>query len=256
MTQDKDDTALSKTIDLVEKTGLFLNEITGGGMQELGQSFHDWASYVRMKNLIAIQDKVDALRKSRKIEGKPTPIPPRLAIPLIQEASIEDAEEIQAIWARLICKATDNDSSKDIHPAFIEIIKQLNSDEAMILNAFRKIPEYPLLFKAKSNMSTEIFEISLETVKGLASKYIQELNLSDSLINSYIDNLTRLKIIDIRFDEFLGLTEKPFVAFYSDDELRPTASPHERIQLNKTRNTYLYVTDFGKAFINICIDYD
>ena len=128
-----------KVQELAEKSGRFISDITGGGLRELGEGFHDWASYFRMRNLISIQDKVEEIINERQHQGKSTPIPPRLAISLVNEASLEDSSVVQDLWAHLIANAMNPESSIQVHPAFVNVVKQLEPDEATIINS----PDYP-----------------------------------------------------------------------------------------------------------------
>lgn len=242
-----------KAIALAEKAGKFLNNITGGDLKELGEGFHDWASYFRMKNLIRIQDRVEEIRKTRAKKGKATPIPPRLAIPLINEASLEDAKEVQELWAQLIAKAMDDDSSVKVHPAFIEVIKQLSPDEALILTTFPKFKQYPVLFSYYHQSSSNHYfgasqRIPYDELKSSLLEHFSELELIGENLNSYIDNLRRLQIIEFDYEDSLQLNDNPF-NHYRDEYVRM----HEQIELEQKRTEHLLVTDFGQRFIESCV---
>ena len=91
-----------KALDLLEKVDGFLSEILGPASKEVGAYREDWARYFRMKNLLRIYDKFEAIKTKRRFEGKLNPIEFRLAIPLIQNASQEDNDSLQEMWANLI----------------------------------------------------------------------------------------------------------------------------------------------------------
>ncbi len=96
-----------KAIEAAERVGKFFSTIFGGAFGEVGDIVHDWAKYFHYKNLLRIQDKVEAIHRERKIEGKTIPIPPRYAVPLIQNAFQEGDETLQEMWAGLIANSMD-----------------------------------------------------------------------------------------------------------------------------------------------------
>lgn len=123
----------AKAIDLVEKVGGFLNKVVGDAIVEVGSIASDWARLFRYKNLLKLQDKVEEIHRTRKLENKTIPIPPRFAIPLLQAASQEDDESIQNMWAGLIANATDPNKHIEPKKIFIEILSSFEPIDAYIL---------------------------------------------------------------------------------------------------------------------------
>lgn len=83
-----------------------------------------------------IIDKRNEIYRKRKIEGKIIPLPSRYAIPIIQNASQEDDEIIQNLWASLIANTTDPNRSMIPKKIFIEILNSLEPLDAKILLFF------------------------------------------------------------------------------------------------------------------------
>lgn len=125
-----------KAIEAAEKVAGFLNKVLGPAFSEAGGIIHDWARYFRLKNLLRIQDKVEALYEMRKIGGKTIPIAPRYAIPLIQNASQEDDESLQDMWAGLIGNFTDPEKRLNPKKIYIEILSSLEPLDAKVLQFF------------------------------------------------------------------------------------------------------------------------
>jgi hypothetical protein len=137
-----------KAIDAGVKLGGFFRLVLGDTAIELGGVVNDWTKYFRYKNLLKIQDKVFDLHAKRKFEGKTIPIPPRYAIPLIQNASQEDDDDIQSLWAGLVANATDPNKRLNINKIYIEILSSLEPIDVQIMIYFSKqgwhlIPEVP-----------------------------------------------------------------------------------------------------------------
>lgn len=125
-----------KAIDAGEKVGGFLNKIFGQGLEELGGSFFDWAKTFRYENLLKLNDRVNKIHKERGIEGKTHPILPRLGIPIIEKASLEDREEIQRLWAGLIANAADPIKRFNTQKSHIDILSKLEPLAAELLEWF------------------------------------------------------------------------------------------------------------------------
>jgi len=122
-----------KAIDISEKVGRFLKDIFGNALGEIGQIGYDWARFYRYQNLLRIRDKIEAIHKQRRIEGKTLPIPPRYAVPLIQNASQEDDETLQEMWAGLIANATDPEMHLNIKKIYINILSSLEPLDVSLL---------------------------------------------------------------------------------------------------------------------------
>jgi hypothetical protein len=120
-------------IEIVKSIGSFLNKLVGDAVVEVGGTLHDWAKLFRYRNLLRIQDKVEEIHRTRKLQGKSIPIPPRFAIPLIQAASQEDEPSIQDMWAALIANATDPERALEVKKVFTDILSSLEPLDARVL---------------------------------------------------------------------------------------------------------------------------
>lgn len=127
-----------KAIEAAERVAGFLSKVLGPAFSETAGIVYDWARYFRLKNLLRIQDKVEALYKMRRSEVEIMPIRPRYAIPLIQNASQEDDESIQDMWAGLIANATDPNKHSDPKKIYIDILSSLEPLDAKVLKLFSR----------------------------------------------------------------------------------------------------------------------
>lgn len=127
-----------KALDFSEKIGDFLKTILGDTLNDVGAILTDWANYLRYKNLLCIQDKVNDIHKKRMLEGKTIPIMPRYAIPLLQNASIENEETIQDLWAALIANATDPEKRFQVKKIYIKILSEIEPLDTLVLKFFMK----------------------------------------------------------------------------------------------------------------------
>lgn len=64
----------------------------------------------------------------------PDSIAPRLFLPAIEAASIEDDESLQERWAALLANAADPSHRKTISLSYVEALKQLTPEQAIFLD--------------------------------------------------------------------------------------------------------------------------
>ena len=126
--------AVSKGIEVSEKLGGFFSKVLGEGLAELGSAFSDWAKVYRYKNLLKLSDEIEKIHADRKLQGKTIPIPPKYALPILQEASLEDDAHVRSLWAGLIANATDPNVKFKIRKLHVEILSSLDPIDAVILN--------------------------------------------------------------------------------------------------------------------------
>ncbi len=153
------------------------------------------------------------------------------------------------MYANLLATSMLIDKKEDAHPSFVEIIKQLSPDEAKLL---KRISE--------GDDSYPIIDVKLYEKDGSYMVKVQNFTLlaegvcvHPERIYAYLDNLARLKLIEI-----------PFGVKISDDEAYRAIEAHSEIQnLIKSslpegyrweidRKTF-EITHYGKNFIETCV---
>ena len=59
---------------------------------------------------------------------------PRIVVPTLQNASITEEADVRLMYANLLSSSMNSTSKDYVHPSYVEIIRQLNSDEAKIIS--------------------------------------------------------------------------------------------------------------------------
>lgn len=179
---------------------------------------------------------------------------PYVAIPAIQQLSYcQDSDELRDLYANLLASSMNVDTKWKVHPSFTDIIKQLTPDEAKLL---KQLPpnimiNHPLIDVQLHNKTQGGFNtlISNFTIFGL--------NTIDKKSNicSYIENLERLKLIEIpaetslsNHDLYIPLKEHPI--------LKRSVNPSYYLLDSSHTVDYKYkiftITNFGISFVNTC----
>ena len=131
--------AAGKGFDLVKQIDDHFVRLFGSAETGVGGIITDWIKYYRYKNWLIIQDKVANIHKKRKLEGKIIPISsPRLAIPLLENASQESDDTLQDMWAGLIANATDPEKKLNLKRVYIRILSELEPIDAQVLQFLSK----------------------------------------------------------------------------------------------------------------------
>ena len=141
----------------------------------------------------AIKEKVSQIPADKIVEPEPY-----VVVPAIQQLCYcQDNEFIRDLYANLIVSSMNADKKWDVHPAFVDIIKQITPDEAKILGQLGNFKNnfQPLLdVKAFDNDNMEGgHQLIITNFTTVGFDVIEK----KENICSYIDNLIRLNLIEI-----------------------------------------------------------
>lgn len=160
-------------------------------------------------------------------------------------------ESLSNLYANLLASSMNKDTANSTHPSFVDIIKQLTSDEAKLLNYFLSNKALPLLdgnLKLKGGGGGIPYKKNFSLFGEKAGIDILENT------NSYIDNLCRL-----------GICVIPMYREYTDKDIYKETldSPIFIKSVNDSSGRFeseisveyktLEITDFGKQFLDTCV---
>lgn len=237
--------------DAVKPSAQPLGEIIGYLPRTLRVFLNGWGKWLnnREESLRltseTIKDKVKQIPEEKLVEPEPY-----VAIPAIQQLCYcQNSDELRDMYANLLTSSMNADKKWQVHPSFVDIIKQLNPDEAKFLKALipNAIQIYPLIdvdFSfGQGNVGghpiiTNFTDYSLD-----ALEYPQN-------ICSYIDNLVRLNIIEIPFGQRVNDPEK-----YKSLENHPMIKnpvKGDKVKINyKFRHKMFKLTNFGVNLLQV-----
>lgn len=141
----------------------------------------------------AIKKKVKQIPEDKLVEPEPY-----VAIPAIQQISYcQNSEELRDLYANLLTSSMNSDEKWQVHPSFVDIIKQITPDEAKII---KSIPNFKNNFipaidvkLTEKNASNNGYQIYITNFTTIGFDVIE----NKENICSYIDNLVRLNILEI-----------------------------------------------------------
>lgn len=181
------------------------------------------------------------------------PPSPVIAVPAVQALMLTAGEPtLGELYANLLATAMDKSTAEDAHPGFVELIKQMNSDEAKLFQKFGSLGSLPCIRMKIRDADGKGFEqtlIPLFTNAGEVSG-CERTDKSDT----YVTNLQRLGLLNITFE-----------SYYSDDGKYAVLREHATIKRMEERvekesdavvefdKGQILPTAYGIDFYNSCI---
>lgn len=220
--------------DLVHPTA----QATGGIISFIPRTirvwFGKWEKWI-LNGEYAIRETEKLLEEKLKHipEDKIVEPEPYVAVPAIQQLSYSlDSEELRELYANLLASSMNVDKKDAVHPAFVDIIRQLTPSEAKLLSCIYECPYNSVLLR----------ESKLYTINNIKEgSYDVGLEVNDVLINSIdrhtlsicLDNLVRLGLLTVQ-------------------ELVSSDPNTLKIIITGTLHAYT-LTDFSQKFCEICV---
>lgn len=178
------------TIEAAEKMGGFFSKVLDEPITEAVGIIGDKLKFMRWQRKLRIVDEVNEILDQKGVTST-RPIPPKLAIPILEQACLEENDELQDLWCNLIANSLDPNFKAEIRYAFIEIIKSMTSLDAKILkyiyetteetNKTTNFRDHPVdFFRIKdgmnaSNVETELSLNNLQRVQCVRNNDINDL---------------------------------------------------------------------------------
>ena len=164
-------------------------------------------------------------------------------------------DKLKEMFANLITNSCNSDFSEKVHPRFVEILKQLSSNDALLLKEFcmqQLSISYPIAkIRLKESNST--------SGKELFTNYFicEQLNINFENMSSIISNLESLGIIEVNYLSYLTDEHKydKFynTEFYKNYKQQKEVNTNYKLELQKG---VVKITPLGKSFIETCVEYD
>jgi Abortive infection alpha len=154
-----------KAIDAASGVGRFLARVIGAPLEELGGMWFDHVRYLRAERLIHLHRRFDELRAAAGLSGDLRRVEPKVALSLIEAASIEEDDDLQDLYARLLVNLTNPGNAVEAKRAFVTILQDFGPLEARLLQMLCDAPGAP------------------QTVQtaGLPHKYLDETNVEGNV---------------------------------------------------------------------------
>jgi hypothetical protein len=114
---------------------------------------------------------------------EPSAVPPKILLPIIQNACLEDDDDLQDRWAALLANAANPSPNMTILPGFLDALRQLSPHEAAFLDTLcpEPIPKH------------RVFSLSHLWIQDIKNAWESATKgISEDLLQLAFDNLARL----------------------------------------------------------------
>lgn len=127
---------------------------------------------------------------------------PSVAVPAIEALRYTGGkEDLRELFSELIATSMDNRTAHQSHPSYVEVIKQLTSDEAKILRLIKPDISYPVINVRLYNTVQDTHQFANYITNFSLFSY-QANCQSPKLGPMYIENLSRLGLINIDYQTY------------------------------------------------------
>ena len=149
--------AVGKALDVTREAGGWLDRIFGRAVEDtVGRLWTDRISARRIEAAIYDWERLQLLahnvdRRLREAGVRETrAVPPKIAFPLLEHATMEHEEELHELWERLFASALDP-SQEEIKRTYVSVLAELSGKDARLLKTAyaewwyyesREIPDY------------------------------------------------------------------------------------------------------------------
>ena len=177
---------------------------------------------------------------------------PYVAVPAIQQlAYCYDSEELREMYANLLVASMNKETKYQVHPSFVDIIKQLTPDEAKLLKHISKRigqGNFPVINVVLNTSKTSHITI----VKHFSDIGYGVCDVPEN-IAAYLENLSRLGIIEIPSGSYI-VNDAIYHPLENHEVIKAIMEkPLQGDRTYKIERELFYITMFGHNFIATCI---
>lgn len=173
-----------------------------------------------------------------------------VAVPAVEALRYcSEFKELRDLFTNLLASSMTKKNSEVVHPAFVEVIKQLAVDEAIIINYLGSLPMDKPISTAVVTIKTSVEENIREELVDMFAHELRHLHLSrPGNIGTYFENLIRLGVLYIHSDYKDDMADRLPRLGIDLDNFR------EIFDMRRERTDTLLLSDFGKHLLKSCTE--
>lgn len=133
-------TAITKAADAVRALGRFIAPYVSAPMQEGSGIVTDTLAYYRWERAQRFQLRAEKFAQEHGLRAPTRRLPLSVAVPLLQAATLEEDDDLQDMFARLLVNGGDATQATQPRASFVDILKNLSPLDASIMRALYSAP--------------------------------------------------------------------------------------------------------------------
>lgn len=241
--------------DMIQPTAQETGKILARIPQAINAAFSSLDIWIANRDYNIEETKVLLAKKLENVEPeKIVPPEPYVAVPALQAISYSmNSEELRNMYANLLANSMNSDTKDLVHPAFVEIIKQLSPFEAKLMKSFSAKTDWPIITICRSN--DVLNRSGFDCLKHMPSPEFGVNVENHTTFAIAIDNLVRLNLILVDYSS--GFTDKtlydPILNSKSFAEIKEYISSLDTDNYCFNKNGTLTLSYLGQLLTHICI---
>lgn len=180
--------ATGKAIDATEKAGGFFNRVFGDIVADGFGLLSDRLKFYRAERWVSLGIETEKRLKERGVKFL-RPLNPKIGLPLIEFATLEDDDDLKELWSNLLANALDPNMS-EIDKSFVSVLSELTALDAI---EFQRI----VLEWRAADLPKLLFEDNI--IQELGVKSCQSIDEDNQLS---LIKLNRLGLISSTYTQF------------------------------------------------------
>lgn len=147
-----------------------------------------------------IAEKTQAIPPEHVVEPKAS-----IAGPTLQGLAFTHEEpNLKDMYLNLLATSMDGRSASNAHPAFVEIIKQLDSEDARLVRGVLKSPgAIPIVQIRRRNKNGSSYRVLIQHLLNIKNT-VTGVPVEDPQLPSMIDNWIRLGLVEVAYDKHIS----------------------------------------------------
>ena len=180
-----------------------------------------------------------------------------VVVPALEAVALTEGDpDLEELFANLVASAMDKRYGMRAFPAFVEIMKQITSDEAKILRTIGPGRPVPMIHLDRVFYNEKGQHIGGDTIQSNLSRfgYVAECQYP-TLIPSYINNLVRLGLLEVLApNTWFNTLEAEYQAIEAEPEVVELKKQHEgpMVRTNIIRSG-VRLSQLGRDFSVVCV---
>jgi hypothetical protein len=174
-----------KGLHVAEKAGGFFAQVFKEPVEEIAGMITDKLRFIRWNRLADMADEVNDILTQKGVH-ETRAVPPKIALPIMEEASIEDDRNLQHLWNNLLVNAMNPFFNDEIRYGFIEMIKNITGIEIILINTLYNSVTAGEILKPLSLLYNYRFN---------KSEIVNDLSINDDQYSLAANNLMRMQLI-------------------------------------------------------------
>ncbi|HYX29174.1 MAG TPA: DUF4393 domain-containing protein [Pyrinomonadaceae bacterium] len=180
---------------------------------------------------------------------------PSVAVPTLEALRYSAHEpSLRELYANLLATSMDEQTALFAHPAFVESIKQMTPDEALIIEFLSTSQTFPMITVGVGFDILNLGVVHAERLLHFSSIANESRCSHPNLWPTYLNNLSRLGLVEIKEGAVMG-GDEIYKALQNHPTVKEFVSEIETGQLGfaASRSEFLQLTELGNQFCRACV---